>query len=177
MSIIGNSEIGNTTFVLIEEDNGFACDEVGSLHGTNYLPRKAVLNYFNETWLKLFGCVSEEYVAGLLTRLIRMKTRQAFLLLYENNGDVEAACEVIRARVRDANQRRRDANKKLKKHYRIPPLTRHHDLARCRQGKDHPENLFLLNRDRHDVWHKLFKLATIKELLGILQGGAVRQAA
>lgn len=170
-------KLGSFMFRLHEEGDGIACGETGSNIETNYLPRKAALYYCNETWLKLFGCVSEEYVACLLTRLIRMKARQTLALLYENNGDVKAACGVIRARVRDVNQRRMDANKKLKKHYKIPPLTRHHDLARCRQGKDHPDNLFLLNRDRHDVWHRLFKLATIKELLGMLQGNAVRQAA
>lgn len=169
-------EIGGIVPQELEEES-FVCVVSGFFVKTKHLPKKASLNPNHEAWQELFDGADETYVAELLSRLVRMKARQSAKLLREHNFDETAAYGAVRARIRDSNQRRNEVNKKLRKRDRLPPLTRHHDLASTRKGTNHPVNLLLLNRDKHDVWHKLFKLATLQEILGILRGGELRKAA
>jgi hypothetical protein len=48
-------------------------------------------------------------------------------------------------------------------------LTKHHILPRSRGGVLNPGNILFLKREKHDVWHKLFKDMTIEEAISLLQ--------
>lgn len=52
--------------------------------------------------------------------------------------------------------------------------TRHHLTPKChyrggyKPAINSPENILLIYRDKHDAWHRLFKEATLEEVIGLL---------
>ena len=47
-------------------------------------------------------------------------------------------------------------------------LTRHHLTPKTRNGKDTPENILYIYRNKHDVWHTLFGNLTLQEVIKLL---------
>ena len=47
-------------------------------------------------------------------------------------------------------------------------LSRHHIVNRCRGGTKSPDNILMIYREKHDIWHKLFKNMTLKEAAMLL---------
>jgi hypothetical protein len=45
----------------------------------------------------------------------------------------------------------------------------HHDLAYAFGGPEEEWNLILLRIERHDLWHKIFKLRSVKEIIAVLE--------
>jgi hypothetical protein len=48
-------------------------------------------------------------------------------------------------------------------------LTKHHLLARCRRGKSQEWNLLQLWNDRHEIWHTLFGVRNLREIIQLLE--------
>lgn len=51
---------------------------------------------------------------------------------------------------------------------RYQDRNRHHLTPRSRGGKNTPDNLLLINIEKHVYWHKIFKNKTLEEVIGIL---------
>ena len=47
-------------------------------------------------------------------------------------------------------------------------LSRHHIRNRCRGGDKSVANILIIYREKHDVWHKLFKNKTFREAAAML---------
>lgn len=54
------------------------------------------------------------------------------------------------------------------KHKHLKGRNRHHILNRCRGGGDEPQNLLLINIERHEAWYKLFRNLTLEEAIKLL---------
>lgn len=46
--------------------------------------------------------------------------------------------------------------------------SRHHILNKSRGGTKTEDNILLIYREKHDLWHKLFKDRTLREAAGLL---------
>ena len=46
--------------------------------------------------------------------------------------------------------------------------SRHHILNKSRSGTKTEDNILLIYREKHDLWHKLFKDRTLREAAGLL---------
>ncbi len=57
--------------------------------------------------------------------------------------------------------------KRRRRHYR--GRNRHHLVPRSKGGRNHVSNLLLMHIDRHEAWHRLFKLMTVEEVIKLLQ--------
>ena len=63
-------------------------------------------------------------------------------------------------------KKKRKYAKKLK---RVKGQSEHHILPRSRGGSSNPSNLLRLNIEKHECWHKLFGLRTIREVIELLK--------
>ena len=68
------------------------------------------------------------------------------------------------------HKRRKKWKKKWKKKWWEQKKHRnyHHLIPRCRGGSDKPSNLLLIKADRHDLWHKIFGVRTLDEVIKLL---------
>jgi hypothetical protein len=57
----------------------------------------------------------------------------------------------------------------MKRYNRRHKITRHHIIARARNGSDDPSNIWMLPREKHDAFHSLFGLRTIDEAIAYLK--------
>ena len=62
--------------------------------------------------------------------------------------------------------KKRKYSKKLK---RVKGQSEHHILPRSRGGSSNPSNLLRLNIEKHECWHKIFGLRTIREVIELLK--------
>jgi len=47
-------------------------------------------------------------------------------------------------------------------------LSKHHIRNRCHGGSKSPDNILMIYRDKHDVWHKLFGNLTLRQAAYLL---------
>jgi hypothetical protein len=47
--------------------------------------------------------------------------------------------------------------------------THHHNLAQCRGGKNSDQNVFILDSNHHEAYHKLFGTRTFAEAAEVLR--------
>ena len=68
------------------------------------------------------------------------------------------------------SKHRHKRRKKWKKKWRRWKRYRnyHHLVPRCRGGSDEPSNLLLIKADRHDLWHRIFGVRTLDEVIKLL---------
>jgi hypothetical protein len=57
--------------------------------------------------------------------------------------------------------------KKLRKK-RFRGRNYHHLTAKSRGGRYNDSNLLLIARDKHDIWHRLFGLLSLEEVINLL---------
>lgn len=57
--------------------------------------------------------------------------------------------------------------KRRRKHYR--GRNRHHLQAKSKGGSNHVSNLLLMHIERHEAWHKIFKLMNLDEAIALLE--------
>lgn len=50
-------------------------------------------------------------------------------------------------------------------------LSRHHLIPRIRGGTNSKKNLLLLWRDKHNLWHNIFSVSTLDEIIFLLKKG------
>jgi len=51
---------------------------------------------------------------------------------------------------------------------RTPGRNNHHLTPKSRNGKATPDNLLLINIDKHKEWHRIFGLMTLDEVIELL---------
>ena len=54
------------------------------------------------------------------------------------------------------------------KHKKKSRRNHHHLIPRCRGGSDSPDNILLIKAERHDLWHKIFGVRTLDEVIELL---------
>ena len=57
-------------------------------------------------------------------------------------------------------------HRKHGKHYRY--RNRHHLVARARGGRGQEWNLLLIQEERHELWHRIFGLRDLDEIIQLL---------
>ena len=62
------------------------------------------------------------------------------------------------------------SRKKIKKSSsrKTPSRNRHHLIPKSRNGKATPDNLLLMDIDKHKEWHRIFGLMTLDEVIELL---------
>ena len=55
-----------------------------------------------------------------------------------------------------------------KKHRHEHGRNHHHLIPKCRGGRDLPNNLLLINATRHELFHKIFGVRTLDEVIALL---------
>ena len=45
---------------------------------------------------------------------------------------------------------------------------KHHLLPKSRGGKNHPSNLLLIDKHKHELWHQLWGTRSLEEVLNLL---------
>ena len=68
-----------------------------------------------------------------------------------------------------SKKRRLGTGKKKHKMKRFANRNRHHLLPRSRGGANTPQNLLLINIDKHKEWHRIFGLLSLEEVIALLQ--------
>ncbi len=59
--------------------------------------------------------------------------------------------------------------KKLQNRGRYPGRNKHHLIPRSRGGNNSDRNLLLIDIEKHEAWHRIFGLRSLREIISLLQ--------